>query len=92
MAVATSLLQDTTAMTTLWLGCAVVCTVYLVGLVVYRLYFHPLCKFPGPFWCRISHFQQCYYEAICGGKFIYQIPKYHERYGMLRSLANLVTD
>jgi hypothetical protein len=29
---------------------------YLVGTVIYRLYFHPLAKFPGPFWARISTF------------------------------------
>jgi hypothetical protein len=29
---------------------------YLVGTIIYRLYFHPLAKFPGPFWARISMF------------------------------------
>ncbi|KAM0562878.1 hypothetical protein ACHAPJ_001718 [Fusarium lateritium] len=27
---------------------------WIVATVVYRLYFHPLAKFPGPFWARIS--------------------------------------
>jgi hypothetical protein len=29
---------------------------YLVGTIIYRLYFHPLAKYPGPFWARISTF------------------------------------
>jgi hypothetical protein len=57
--------------------------VYSIGIAVYRLTLHPLARFPGPFWCRISFLQQCYYEAILKGEFIYEIPKYHERYGKL---------
>lgn len=29
---------------------------YVVATVIYRLYFHPLAKLPGPFWARISGF------------------------------------
>lgn len=29
--------------------------VYTVTAILYRLYFHPLAKYPGPFWSRISH-------------------------------------
>lgn len=56
---------------------------YLAGLVVYRLTLHPLARFPGPLLCRISYLPQAYYEAILQGKFIYQIPRYHEKYGAL---------
>ncbi|KAK7926904.1 hypothetical protein PG985_003902 [Apiospora marii] len=54
---------------------------YLAGLVVYRLTLHPLARFPGPFLCRVSFLPQAYYEAYLQGKYIYQIPKYHEKYG-----------
>jgi sugar lactone lactonase YvrE len=29
---------------------------YIVATAVYRLYFHPLAKFPGPFWARLTTF------------------------------------
>lgn len=29
---------------------------YVVVTAVYRLYFHPLAKFPGPFWSRLTTF------------------------------------
>ncbi|KAI0485717.1 cytochrome P450 [Xylaria cf. heliscus] len=54
---------------------------YVGALVVYRLTLHPLAKFPGPFLCRISYLQQCYYEAILGGKFVGRIEEYHRIYG-----------
>ncbi|RKK88537.1 hypothetical protein BFJ68_g16926, partial [Fusarium oxysporum] len=29
---------------------------WIIATVVYRLHFHPLSKYPGPFWARISAF------------------------------------
>ena len=58
-----------------------VIAVYVVGIATYRLTFHPLAKFPGPFLCRVSYWQQCYYEAICNGRFSERLPEYHRKYG-----------
>jgi hypothetical protein len=54
---------------------------YWVFTIIYNLTLHPLAKFPGPFFCRISNLPQCYYEAILNGKFMPEIDKYHEKYG-----------
>lgn len=60
---------------------AAVYALYVGVLVVYRLTFHPLAKFPGPFLCRVSYLQQCYYEAILNGKFHDKLAGYHQKYG-----------
>jgi hypothetical protein len=36
---------------------------YAVSTVVYRLFFHPLAKYPGPFWCKISGWPAHYHTA-----------------------------
>lgn len=48
---------------------------------LYRLYFHPLAKIPGPKLTAISSLYEFYYDVICGGRFLFQIEKMHEQYG-----------
>lgn len=55
--------------------------VYLLGLVVYRLYFHPLAKFPGPKYAAISRWHEFYYEVVKKGQFTFVIQEYHKKYG-----------
>ncbi|KIX97625.1 uncharacterized protein Z520_06403 [Fonsecaea multimorphosa CBS 102226] len=54
---------------------------YLGGLVVYRLYFHPLAKFPGPRYAAISRWHEFYYEVVKKGQFTFKVQEYHKRYG-----------
>ncbi|KAL1793786.1 hypothetical protein ACET3X_008768 [Alternaria dauci] len=71
-----SLHQSLSAM---WLlsGIAVV---YALGLAVYRLYFHPLRKFPGPKHFAISGLPLAI-ENQLRGRFTKKILEYHEKYG-----------
>ncbi|CZR70208.1 related to cytochrome P450 CYP3/CYP5/CYP6/CYP9 subfamilies [Phialocephala subalpina] len=54
---------------------------YLVGLALYRLYFSPLAKFPGPKLAALSQWYEFYYDVYLGGKFVFQIQKLHKQYG-----------
>lgn len=54
-------------------------TIYLIGLVVYRLYWHPFAKYPGPFLARISYFY-AFYHAWIKDTSVAQL-KCHQRYG-----------
>jgi hypothetical protein len=56
-------------------------TAYWSAQIIYRLTFHPLAKYPGPFLCRIGYFYQMYYEAILNGKMLERFPMLHEKYG-----------
>ncbi|UPK95717.1 hypothetical protein LCI18_006652 [Fusarium solani-melongenae] len=34
---------------------------YAIGLVIYRVYLHPLAKYPGPFWAKITEWYALYF-------------------------------
>ncbi|KAI9926006.1 hypothetical protein ASPWEDRAFT_107650 [Aspergillus wentii DTO 134E9] len=55
--------------------------VYLAVKSIYRLYFHPLSKFPGPKLTAITHLYEFYHDIIRNGMFIWEIEKMHEKYG-----------
>ncbi|KAL5338820.1 putative cytochrome P450 [Aspergillus crustosus] len=54
---------------------------YNVALVVYRLYFHPLARFPGPKIAAATGWFEFYHEVIRGGMYVHVIKKMHEDYG-----------
>ena len=64
---------------------------YLLGLVIYRLYFHPLAKFPGPKYAAISRWHEFYYEVVKKGQFTFKVQELHKQYGMspLRPMRSL---
>jgi hypothetical protein len=55
--------------------------VFLVSLAIYRLYFHPLAKFPGPKLAALTKWYEFYYEAILRGQFTFRIQEMHKKYG-----------
>ncbi|KAF7196953.1 Cytochrome P450 monooxygenase [Pseudocercospora fuligena] len=52
---------------------------YVVGIIVYRLYLHPLAKYPGPFLAKITDLHQTYH-ALKGDRHL-EFWRCHERYG-----------
>lgn len=49
--------------------------------VIYRLYLHPLAKFPGPKLGAISRAYEFYYDFVKRGQMAFQVGRLHERYG-----------
>ncbi|KAL7652954.1 hypothetical protein ACMYSQ_007697 [Aspergillus niger] len=54
---------------------------YVIGCIVYRLYLSPIAAFPGPPLAAVTWYYEFYYDAICGGRYIFKIKDMHKRYG-----------
>ncbi|KAF9767249.1 hypothetical protein IL306_000204 [Fusarium sp. DS 682] len=52
----------------------------ILSVIIYRLYFHPLAKVPGPRLAAITWLYQTYYSFVGGSRFYLQIEKLHEIY------------
>lgn len=54
---------------------------YVLTLVFYRLYLHPLAKFPGPRLAAITRYFEAYYDVVCNGQYTFKIAEMHKKYG-----------
>ncbi|KAI9711590.1 MAG: hypothetical protein M1820_002155 [Bogoriella megaspora] len=54
---------------------------YLFLVALYRLFIHPLAKFPGPKLAALTTWYEGYYDVIRRGRYIFQIGKLHDKYG-----------
>jgi len=54
---------------------------YTLVDLIYNVFFHPLAKFPGPWWAGASYLSEFYFDAIKGGLYFKEVEKMHERYG-----------
>lgn len=52
---------------------------YLVSHICYNVFFHPLRKFPGPFWMGASRISYCY--RLMTGRLPFDVLELHRRYG-----------
>ncbi|KAI1504042.1 trichodiene oxygenase [Biscogniauxia marginata] len=64
-----------------WQHVATAVVVYYASLVFYRLYLHPLAKFPGPKLAAISRWYEAYYDLILDGQYTFKIEEMHKQYG-----------
>ncbi|SPO04666.1 related to cytochrome P450 CYP3/CYP5/CYP6/CYP9 subfamilies [Cephalotrichum gorgonifer] len=56
-------------------------TAYLSSLVIYRLFFHPLARFPGPRLAAITRLYEGYYDLYQNGQYTFKIAELHKQYG-----------
>lgn len=55
---------------------------YALSLVVHRLFFSPIAKFPGPKIAAVTSWYELYYDVVKKGKYLFEIEKMHDKYGM----------
>ena len=60
---------------------AVVALLYVLGLAVYRLFLHPLAKFPGPKLPALTRLYETYFEVVLYYEYLWEIKKLHKQYG-----------
>jgi hypothetical protein len=61
--------------------------IYLLGLALFRLYFSPIARFPGPKLAALTRWYEFYYEVVLRGKFSDHITELHKTYGELNILT-----
>ncbi|KAK6065107.1 cytochrome p450 [Seiridium cupressi] len=54
---------------------------YTIGLVIYRLYFSPLAKFPGSRLAAATSWYEFYYDWWLDGRFVFEVERLHNKYG-----------
>lgn len=66
-----------------WAAIAVGLLTWLVTLVIYRLYLHPLARagFPGPRLAAVTTWYEAYFDVFLQGQYIFQIERMHKKYG-----------
>ncbi|KAF9056859.1 hypothetical protein BDP27DRAFT_1189835, partial [Rhodocollybia butyracea] len=50
-------------------------------LVLYRLFFHPLCRYPGPTLAALTDWYGAYYSIVKGGGLVTQYEQLHKLHG-----------
>ncbi|KAI0428311.1 cytochrome P450 [Xylaria sp. FL1042] len=54
---------------------------YFVALAFYRLFLHPLSRFPGPKLAAVSRWYEAYYDVVQNGQYTFKIAELHKQYG-----------
>ncbi|RAL66217.1 hypothetical protein DID88_005889 [Monilinia fructigena] len=60
---------------------AAILPIFWIGLVVYRLFFSPLAKFPGSKLAAATSWYEFYFDYWLEGKYVFEIERMHKMYG-----------
>lgn len=55
--------------------------VHRMGVIIYRLYLHPLAKFPGPKIAAATHLYEIGWDYFGRGAYLWEIERMHRKYG-----------
>lgn len=66
-----------------YVGLTATLLAYAFSKIVFRLFFHPLARFPGPKLVAASGLYEFYWDAIRQGQYFREIDKMHRKYGKL---------
>ena len=75
-----------------WLTKISLVPLYFIALAIYRLYFHPLSKIPGPKLAALTDYWELYQDFFreeTGHLFI-ELDSLHDRYGLYPSVVNQI--
>ena len=78
-------LQSTIFLLSIWV-------IYSVGVALYRLYFSPLQKFPGPRLAALTYLYEFYYDIYKNGQFHFHLRDLHDRYGRIWNVPKFVDE
>lgn len=66
---------------TVALGAIAAAAIYLITKVIYRLYLHPLSRFPGPRLAAATYLYGAYYDVVEEAQFVFKLNALHDKYG-----------
>ncbi|RYP32942.1 hypothetical protein DL767_004958 [Monosporascus sp. MG133] len=64
-----------------WQNFALMVAIYFASLSIYRLFFHPLAQFPGPWLAAVTRYYEAYYDIVQNGQYTFKIAELHKKYG-----------
>ncbi|KAI1803415.1 cytochrome P450 [Daldinia bambusicola] len=64
-----------------WKSVVATILLYYVTVALYRLYLHPLARFPGPKLAAVTRLYEGYYDLYQSGQYTFKIAELHKQYG-----------